>query len=111
MYLDEDVNDFLEHIGVKGMRWGVRRKQSRNTTYDAQTRGLSQKELNSRIERMELERHYRDLNSPQRSQGQAFANDVMRSSGAAVITSVAGAAAAFAVQRALSRRFGAIGAG
>jgi hypothetical protein len=108
----EEVDDFLEHFGVKGMRWGQRRRrESRNTTYDRNTRGLSERELNARIQRMELERHYHQLNTPQRSEGAAFANQVMRSSGAAVITSVAGAAAAFAVQRALSRRFGAIGPG
>lgn len=26
-----DVNDFLEHFGVKGMRWGVRRDNRANT--------------------------------------------------------------------------------
>lgn len=26
-----DVDDFLEHFGVKGMRWGVRKNQSDST--------------------------------------------------------------------------------
>lgn len=27
---EKEVNDFLEHFGVKGMRWGVRRRNSSN---------------------------------------------------------------------------------
>lgn len=104
MILDDDINDFLEHFGVRGMKWG-QRKAPRNTVYGKQTRGLSEKELNRRIDRMELERHYRELNTPQRSAGRDYTNSLIAASGTAIVTAGLGAVAGFFVQRALGRRF------
>lgn len=102
---DEDVEDFLEHFGVRGMRWGQRKTPS-NTTFDRQTRGLSDKELNRRIERMELERHYSSLNGPQRTAGQEYVRNLLGSSGSAIITAGLGAVATHFVGRYLRTRFG-----
>lgn len=44
MITDEEIDDFLEHFGVRGMRWGVRRAQNHtsfNKTF--KTRPLGQK--------------------------------------------------------------------
>lgn len=35
MNQDVDVYDFLEHFGVKGMQWGVRRSQAKQKKYEA----------------------------------------------------------------------------
>lgn len=32
--MDDDLEEFLEHYGVKGMRWGVRRAQRKQTKQD-----------------------------------------------------------------------------
>ena len=62
----------LMHYGVMGMRWGVRRaskrsggskkkKASRQPQQQQQKRRMSNKELQSRVKRMQLEKQYRDL--------------------------------------------------
>ena len=62
----------LMHYGVMGMRWGVRRASKRSggskkgkkkkASQQPQTkRRMSNKELNARVKRMQLEKQYRDL--------------------------------------------------
>lgn len=62
----------LMHYGVMGMRWGVRRaskrsggskkkKASRQPQQPQKKRRMSNKELNARVKRMQLEKQYRDL--------------------------------------------------
>lgn len=62
----------LMHYGVLGMRWGVRRaskrsggskkkKASRQPQQPQKKRRMSNKELNARVKRMQLEKQYRDL--------------------------------------------------
>ena len=73
------VDDILEHFGVKGMRWGVRRSRSQldsssedhqraTTAKDKAKRGgtkaLSNKELQDLITRMNLERQYKTIVPP-----------------------------------------------
>lgn len=66
------AEDFLKHYGVKGMRWGVRKKSDRESASDdaVRTKGLNQraresgrdalsnKELQDAITRMNLEQQY-----------------------------------------------------
>ena len=62
----------LMHYGVMGMRWGVRRaskrsggskKNKKKKAYrqPQKKRRMSNKELNARVKRMQLEKQYRDL--------------------------------------------------
>ena len=51
--------DELMHHGVKGMKWGRRKgKQTAGSKNDV--RRMSNKELNARIKRLELEKRYAD---------------------------------------------------
>lgn len=67
---DFDLDAYLEHYGVKGMKWGVRRTQkqlararaSQRTSYKKGPKELSTDELKRRVARMETEKRYIDLN-------------------------------------------------
>jgi ribosomal protein S18 acetylase RimI-like enzyme len=73
-----DLDTILEHYGVKGMKWGVRKKRSRQTEPDSEdssrvsgvksrvstqktTKILSTAELKDAIERMRLEQEFSKL--------------------------------------------------
>jgi hypothetical protein len=72
------VDDFLAHYGVKGMRWGIRRKPKAPPSEDVQrvkateskirrgkTDALSNKELQDVVTRMNLEQQYSRMVSEQ----------------------------------------------
>jgi hypothetical protein len=60
--------DFLEHYGVKGMHWGIRKDVS-----GPDISGLSNDELKKVVERMRLERQYSELaQNPRTSAGVKF---------------------------------------
>ena len=43
--MDEEVLDFLEHFGVKGMRWGVRKERSQNSSSSEKSGWSTKKKL------------------------------------------------------------------
>ena len=81
MYYEENYDDFLQHYGVLGMKWGHRKarstsssnkkpKSTKNTTTSKpkpkpkpkpSQRQLSDDELRAVVNRMRLEREYADL--------------------------------------------------
>ncbi len=93
----------LRHHGVKGMKWGVRRKPKRlgrsgkikeNIAVPGKKtkslKELSDDELRSRISRLEMEKKYKDLmrsdNQIKVSKGKAFVMDVLEKSGKNIAT-------------------------
>lgn len=69
--------DELMHHGVKGMKWG--RRKSKQTTGSKKSskndvRRMSNKELNARIKRLELEKRYADAVS--KSQKNQLMSDI-----------------------------------
>lgn len=71
-----EIDDFLAHYGVKGMKWGVRKAASSGTAGRAKTtsskpavKSLSDDELRRRINRIEMERKYNTLTAKQTTSG------------------------------------------
>lgn len=108
----EKVQEFLEHVGVKGMRWGVRRSSSGKLTSTSKnktshpTKNLSNQELRTRIERMKLDAEYSTLaksGTNSKSTGRAYAKSLLKDNGnrvvSTVVTAFATAAAAIAVKK------------
>lgn len=52
-----DVETVLEHFGIKGQKWGVRRKNPSGS----RVKSLSDEELRARVDRLNLEQRYSQL--------------------------------------------------
>ncbi len=96
-----DVDEFLEHFGVLGMKWGVHRSQSAGngggrppvSPEAARARGLqtqvkrggtqslSNKDLQDLVTRMNLEKQYSQLSGQQVGQGKRFVTGLLKDSG------------------------------
>lgn len=105
MNMNED--DFLEHFGVKGMKWGVRNKRDDGRThYKTDPKNLTSDELQRRIKRMETEKRYKDLNARDISSGEKFAVQLFDRAGKQPLLTVAGAASLYAIKKGIEKKFG-----
>lgn len=94
-------NNELVHYGVKGMRWGVRKKSSsRSTTSASEARNavrgkrvneITDKELQAYINRLNMERQFTRLNKGKVDRGHETAKKIL-AVGATVNAAVAFAA-------------------
>lgn len=99
-----DTEQFLEHFGIKGMKWGRRKGSSdsspslarsaapasddakdvqryKNKVASGGTNALSTNELQKLVTRQNLEKQYSQLNQPQISDGRKLANAMLPSVG------------------------------
>ena len=99
MEYEENYEDFLQHYGVLGMKWGHRKarstsssnkkpKSTKNTTTSKPKpkptqRELSDEELRAVINRMRLEREYADLQY--RASSRAKVENVVKAMGTAAL--------------------------
>lgn len=49
--------NYIEHHGIKGQKWGIRRFQKNNASY----KSMSDAELRNAVSRLSLERQYKEL--------------------------------------------------
>ena len=77
-----EIDDFLAHYGVKGMKWGVRRSSSSGTSGSTNktasrpaVKSMSDDELRRRINRIQMERAYNTLTEQQTASGKAKAKE------------------------------------
>ena len=94
------MDNTLQHHGIKGQKWGVRRCQNKDGTltnagrrrnkYSSDdyrsaherksVRRMSDQELRQRINRLQMEKQYRQLSKKDISPGEKFVKDVLRES-------------------------------
>lgn len=101
------MDNTLQHWGIKGMKWGIRRYQNKDgsltpagkkrysdsSTSANDTSSLTDDELRKKINRLQLEKQYRDLMKPaeqkKRNAGKEFVQDVLKNSGKNIATQLA----------------------
>lgn len=116
----EDLDNFLEHYGVKGMRWGVKRgivKSGKERTSredkvrakrkDARRRRqvLSDKDLDGLVKRLEQEKKLKTLLDSDLSPGRTAAKSILNNAGTKVAGVVLAGAGVWAVKTALEGGF------
>lgn len=116
--MSKEAEDFIEHFGVKGMKWGVRKRAStlvskakggpkepasedavkakalKKTAKTSSTDALSNKQLQDLVTRMNLEQQYSRLSMGDRSPAQKFVADTLLNVGKQQITRLANDTAA-----------------
>ena len=119
-----DTDDFLEHYGIPGMRWGVRKSTSSGSSGTAKKRRssdqvkkddrkaamtkrrtLSDKELDSRISRLEKERKLKSLTEDDISPGKTAVKNLIKNAGTKTASAVAAGAMLYAVKAAVTKSF------
>lgn len=79
----------LKHVGVLGMKWGVRKKRTPDSSDHTTSRQLKKKkvsqlsneELKALTTRLQLEKQHRDLSASQVSRGQKILTSILASVG------------------------------
>lgn len=118
-----ELNDFLSHYGVKGMRWGVRRSEAQL----ARARGrkeadkavknkrkqtaknrrlLSDSDLNKAIDRMQKEKRLKELTEEDLSPGRTEVKKILSKSGGKIAMVTATGLGTYAVKKAVEAKFG-----
>lgn len=88
----DDVENFIEHFGIKGMRWGVRRSRVKTSSDFRKTaplrrrkpKQLTNKQLRDVNARLNLEQNFRRMNPSTVQKGHSAAKNIIALSGTAV---------------------------
>lgn len=93
-----EVERYLAHFGIKGMKWGVRRKRGSDGTVGGKKstkpekpdpKSMTDEQLRSAINRMQMERQFRDLSTQtaKKSAGKEIALNIAKNVLVAQVTS------------------------
>lgn len=95
------VEEYLEHYGIKGQKWGVRR--SRAELASQSPKSLTNEELQKAVERMRLEQQFAELSAKQQTvhRGREFVKKLLIDIGETEVTRLSKGAAAVGVEKLL----------
>lgn len=109
--MSDAVEEFIEHHGIKGMRWGVHRS-AKETKARAERqkiannrRHLSDEELKKHIDRISNEKKLKTLTEEDLTPGRAVAKKIVSESGQKVAKTVLTGAALYGIKLAVTRKF------
>lgn len=108
---NSNIEEFIAHAGVIGMKWGVRNDGSGNTSVrrdrakmHKNRRILSDQELKRAVNRMQMEKKLKGLVEEDLVPGKLAARDFLSKAGVSAAAAVAGAAGAALMKQYLSSK-------
>lgn len=101
----------LQHFGIPGMRWGVRRKRNTSSDNDAarsiqkkHISEMSNEELKKLTTRLQLERQYKDLNPSAIATGRKLVGTITSDIGKQLVKNYTTKAATVGIDAVLRKR-------
>ena len=105
--LDESGDLYLDHYGVKGMRWGHRKRKVSSSSRSNQRksrremkrnrRTLSEVDLNRNLDRLRKEKQLKELIDEDVNPGKKYIQDVLKKSGDRLLPAALAAGGAYAL--------------
>ena len=86
------MDNQLTHYGVLGMKWGVRKARgsssvsTRRKSKGEELKNISDDELRKKINRMQMEKQYKQLTSKESNAGAKIAKDILLNASKVAVT-------------------------